>query len=454
MSLQANLDATVSKISPQDLPVPKANVTILLGLMLLPFWTDSIAMLIYLCTGSAFFYSLSTQLIDFIALIGLSFGIRQGLSLLLKTYGWLVAAPGILYGIALFTSIIYESGNQEFMLAALRYLLYVSFISTILLHTKSYTSQANIDSDEVDLLTSALGRLALILAILSIFQLAFSDPLSSTLQSIHEGFTPPEKTNAVLTSLSLEKSFASLSLRNPIELSYIGLMILCFALARRTHFYMVAAALAIIICGRSNTTILAALAVMLVHSFKGSSWIRNFRFLIAFLVIITGGLFIWYLPEIYLGSGSNWEDFIVVLTYQRLGMLLALPEMLATGGFGLLISGMPTPLNDLVDSLYSIGLLPELFADGGAIAVFDIMWFGFMMVGGLPFVLGGLALIGLGLKFRKSPEIEASSLHLYSVGIIIISFSSQILLSRYGLYFFCFLLASLATNINRPQINS
>lgn len=428
----------------------RPNVALLIGLLLLPFWVDSVAMLIYVGTGSASLYSLAIQGVDIVALLGLAMGARRGVGILLKTYGWWIAAPAGLYGIALISSLASGSGNHEFMLAAMRYTVWVAFIAAVLSRPNGYLPPASNANEKVDPLTAALSSISMVIAALSVFQLLFSSVLAPMLQSIHEGFTPTDKTNAVLTSLSLGKGFASLTLRNPIELSYVGLALLCVALTRRTGTYMVAAALIIIVCGRSNTTILAALAVGLVHSLKGKSWLRRFRWPMAFGLAAIAGLFLWFLPEIYLGEGNTWDDFIVVLTYQRLGMLLALPELLSEGGSRLLFGGMPTPLIDLVESLYAAGLLPELFADGGAIAVFDIMWFGFLLVGGLPFVLGGAALIGLGLRpsgrSDSSHTPDTAALQLMCVGILVVSFSSQILLSRYGLYFLCYFLAATAVS--------
>lgn len=428
----------------------RPKVALLVGLMLLPFWVDSVAMLIYLGTESASLYSLATQGVDIVALIGLAMGARRGARILLSTYGWWIAAPAVLYGIALLSSVASGSGNHEFMLAAMRYAVWVTFIASVLSRPNGHLPPATTSREKVDPLTAALSLITMVIAALSVSQLLFSSAFAPLLQNIHEGFTPAEKTNAVLTSLSLGKDFASLTLRNPIELSYVGLALLCVALTRRTNSYMVAAALIIIVCGRSNTTILAALAVGLVYSLKGKSWLRRFRWPMALGLASIAGLFLWFLPEIYLGEGNTWDDFIVVLTYQRLGMLLALPELLSEGGLRLLYGGMPTPLIDLVESLYVAGLLPELFAEGGAIAVFDIMWFGFLLVGGLPFVLGGAALIGLGLRssnqIDKAQTPDADALHLMCVGIMVVSFSSQILLSRYGLFFLCYFLAAKAVS--------
>jgi len=455
MSLSAD-SADLIRLRSRHVHLPttvRPNVPLLVGLLLLPFWVDSAAMLIYLSTGSAALYSLAIQGIDVVALLGLFMGARRGVGLLLKTYGWWIAAPAGLYGIALASSLASASGNHEFILAALRYTVWITFIAAALSRSHGYPPQSTTATGEIDHLNSALSFITIVIAALSVFQLLFSSVLAPLLQSIHEGLTPAEKTNAVLTSLSLGKNFASLTLRNPIELSYVGLALMCVALTRHTNSYMVAAALVIIICGRSNTTILAALAVGLVHSLKGRSWLRRFRWPMAFGLASIAGLFLWFLPEIYLGEGNNWDDFIVVLTYQRLGMLLALPELLSEGGSRLLIGGMPTPLIDLVESLYAAGLLPELFADGGAIAVFDIMWFGFLLVGGLPFVLGGAALIGIGLRQsgRNSNHYtpDAAALQLMCIGILVVSFSSQILLSRYGLYFLCYFLAAKAVSQSR-----
>ncbi|HEY1395727.1 hypothetical protein [Roseateles sp.] len=420
-------------------PVSEASFVLLL---LLPFWVDTGAMLLYLATGSAGVYSIAVQVQDLIALAGLCLGARRGIRLLLDAYGGWIVAPALLYAIALGTTVLSGSGNHEFILAAMRYTVWVIFVTAALSHPRRSVPSTGASST----FDSALGALALVLAALSVVQLLLSEVLAGPLQTLHEGFTPAEKTNAVLTSISLGKSFASLTLRNPIELSYVGLLILCHALPRRANFLTIAAAWLIILCGRSNTTLLASLAIALVHSLQGSDWLRRWRWPIAGILVSVSVVFLWFLPEIYVGPGSNWDDLIVVLSYQRLGMLLALPELLSEGGSRLLIGGMPTPLIDLVETLYNAGLLPELFADGGAIAVFDIMWFGFMLVGGLPFVLGGAVMVGLGLRSPKGARgtPEAASLRLYAVGLVIISFSSQILLSRYGLFFFCYFLADAA----------
>lgn len=418
----------------------------------MPLWVDSVAMAVYLVTGSATLYSVATQGVDIVALLGLALGAKRGTKTLLGAYGWWILVPAMLYLVSLATSLASGSGNHEFILAALRYTVWVTFVATVLSRPGCFLPANQDGSQAIDELSAALSTVTLTLAALAFTQLLLSDALAKSLQTLHEGFTPAEKTNAVLTSLSLGKSFASLTLRNPIELSYVGLLLLCFALTRRTDSPMVPAALLIIVCGRSNTTMLAALAVSMVHSLRGKSWIRRYRWPMVCGLTLVGGLFIWFLPEIYLGPGNNWDDFILVLTYQRLGMLLALPELLSTGGSRLLVGGMPTPLNDLVETLYLAGLLPELFADGGAIAVFDIMWFGFLLVGGLPFVLGGAALIGLGFRGAHSmrPRTpDSATLQLFCVAILVISFSSQILLSRYGLYFLCFFLAADAVGRTR-----
>lgn len=435
----------------------KPNIALLVGLLLLPLWVDSAAMAFYLATDSAALYSLAIQGVDIVALLGLTLGIRRATRVLKGTYGWWIATPAALYMISLATSLISGSGNHVFMLAALRYTIWVTFIAAVLSRPGAYLPPATSPEAKIDRLASAIGYVTLVLATLSITQLLFSDALSATLQSLHEGFTPAGKTNAVLTSLSLGKVFASLTLRNPIELSYIGVALLCFALTRSTNPFMVIGALVIIVCGRSNTTIIATLVICLVHSLKGRSWIRRYRWPVALSLSLVGALFVWVLPEIYLGPGNNWDDFIVVLTHQRLGMLLASPELLSAGGSRLLVGGMPTPLIDLVESLYLAGLLPDLFSDGGAIAVFDIMWFGFLLVGGLPLVLGGVTLIGLGLRRADKglpPSPDSATLQLLCVGILVISFSSQILLSRYGLYFLCFFLAATAVSQFQSKLQS
>lgn len=431
----------------------KPSIALLIGLLLLPFWIDGFAMAIYLMTGSATLYGLAIQGVDVIALLGLSLGARRGVRLLWDAYGWRIFAPAVLYMVSLATSLASSSGNHEFILAALRYTVWVTFVAAILSRPSFYPSEQHISPHQKDRLTTALGSVALTLAALSFVQLLFSDALAPFLQTLHEGITPAEKTNAVLTSLSLGKSFASLTLRNPIELSYVGLLLLCFALTRSTDPMMIGSSLIIIVCGRSNTTILAALAVGVVHSMRGKSWIHRYRWQIVIALSLVGGLFVWFLPEIYLGPGNTWDDLIVVLTYQRLGMLLALPELLSEGGARLLVGGMPTPLIDLVESLYLAGLLPELFADGGAIAVFDIMWFGFLLVGGLPFVLGGAVLIAVGFRRKRHhlSNADGATLQLLCVAILVISFSSQILLSRYGLYFLCFFLAANAVRQSLPR---
>lgn len=413
-------------------------------LLLLPFWVDTWAMLIYLATGSAEAYAIAVQFLDVVALAGLCLGARRGVHLLLSAYRAWILLPVALYTIALGTTLLSGSGNQEFILAAMRYAVWVIFVTAVLsLPQWAGPTQSQRAARSLE---STIGVIALAMAALAVVQVVLSDALAGPLQTLHEGFTPAEKTNAVLTSISLGKSFASLTLRNPIELSYVGLLILCYVLPRRVSPITIASAWIIILCGRSNTTLLASLAVALTHSLQGSDWLRRWRWPIAASLLSVGAIFVWFLPEIYVGPGSNWDDLIVVLSYQRLGMLLALPELLSEGGARLLVGGMPTPLIDLVDTLYGAGLLPELFADGGAIAVFDIMWFGFMLVGGLPFVLGGAALVSLGFRPPRLSrgEPEAASLRLYAIGLLVISFSSQILLSKYGLYFLCYLLADAA----------
>jgi hypothetical protein len=73
--------------------------------------------------------------------------------------------------------------------------------------------------------------------------------------------------------------------------------------------------------------------------------------------------------------------------------------------------------------------------------VFDIMWFGMLLVGGLPFVLGGIAL--LWLRTRVGGPVRRAA-QLYALAALLVSFSSQVLLSRYGLFFLCVLLAAAA----------
>ncbi|WP_163277792.1 hypothetical protein, partial [Klebsiella aerogenes] len=88
---------------------------------------------------------------------------------------------------------------------------------------------------------------------------------------------------------------------------------------------------------------------------------------------------------IYLGEGATWEDFITVLSYQRLGMLIAIPQLVAQDGGSILLFGMSTSLQDSVEVLFTSGILPQLFEDGGAIAIFDVIWIGMLVVGGIPF---------------------------------------------------------------------
>jgi len=198
-----------------------------------------------------------------------------------------------------------------------------------------------------------------------------------------------------------------------------------------------------VVCGRSNASIIAALIVVLAHVGSKSAISKKTRNLIVLGGIAFAVVFVAKLPVIYLGEDGNWEDFLLVMSYQRLGMLLAIPDLLDVGGIRLLFGGMPTNLNDLVEGLYAAGLLPEVFADGGAIAVFDVMWFGFLIVGGLPFLLGAVLLLLVGLRCRRRLPAgkEAQALYLYSLAALVLSFSSQILLSRYGLYFLCYFIA-------------
>jgi len=434
-----------------------ASSGLAIALLLLPFCVDSIAFLCFLASESALLYDLLISGFDLLAVVGALVFARSGSRLLTGLYGASVWLPTVFYGVALLTCLQSGSGNQSFIAAAMRYIVWAVFLAGSMDWLRTSRGASHYGQSRLPIPSTRDGILlgvSIALAVTAVCQLLFSEELATWLNTVHTLLTPEGRINAVMTSVGMEKSFASLTLRNPIELGYIGLAFLCMALASGQSTVLVVAGLVLVVCGRSNASIIASLVVIIAHVASRSNVSRQKRGWIALAAVAFAAIFIANLPTIYLGEEGNWEDFILVMSYQRLGMLLAVPDLLDVGGIKLLFGGMPTSLSDLVENLYAAGLLPAVFEDGGAIAVFDVMWFGFLIVGGLPFILGAAKLLALGLSGRKLRNLGPAphALFLYSLAALFLSFSSQILLSRYGLYFLCYFLAaaSLSAASNKP----
>lgn len=404
--------------------------------LLLPFWFDTLAFLAFLATRSRDLYAMILLSFEAVAAGGALLYLRPAWQVLRSAYGVRFLIPAGLYGLALIGVLVNGSGNQEFVLAALRYLPWLIFCAGCM---------ARHGTGRAMRFPEVLVALGLGLAVLAWLQLFASPLLAGPLAEVQRGLMAEGRTNAVLTSIDLGKAFASLTLRNPIELGYVGLFLLCLGCARAAPRSLLWIGLALVVAGRSNTTLVAALSVLTVQSVLDSGLSAARRVLLAVLGGILSIALIWALPWIYLGAGSDWDQLIETLGMQRLGILLALPAVIDDAGLRILINGLPLALEPLVEDLFAAGLLPDLFADGGAIAVFDIMWFGMLLVGGLPFVLGGVALLSLrtpvGGPVRRAAQ-------LYALAALLISFSSQVLLSRYGLFFLCVLLAAAAVERN------
>jgi hypothetical protein len=404
--------------------------------LLLPFWFDTLAMGGFLIWRSPQVYERLLLGFEITAVVGaLAFGYR-GWQVLRRAYGLSVLGPAVLYGCALAGILLAGSGNQEFVLASMRYAPWLLFLAGVLAAAERVTS--------LELVIRRLRVVAVALAVLACIQWAASPWLADALGAIHGLIMPEGRTNAVLTSLGLGKSFASLSARSPIELGYVGLIVLVIGLRHRNDPTLVLCGFALIAAGRSNATMLAALLVLTLHATGQNRWSLTQRLLVAGAGV--AGLLACFalLPTIYMGAGANWGDVIETLSMQRLGILIALPAIIDDAGFGLLLRGVTIALEPLVETLYQAGLLPELFAEGGAIAVFDVQWFGMLLVGGLPFVAGGAWLLLLAIRRTGAPASEA---RLYALAALIISMSSQIMLSRYGLFFLCFTIAAAATGL-------
>jgi hypothetical protein len=407
--------------------------------LLLPFWFDSLAFVAYLITRSRDLYSLILLAFEATAAGGALLYFKYGWHALSSAYGPRFLLPAGLYGLALGGVLANGSGNQEFVLAALRYLPWLIFCAGCLARHGAGGSIR---------FPSILSPLAVALAALALLQMAVSPWLADALAEVQRGLMAEGRTNAVLTSIELGKTFASLTLRNPIELGYVGLFLLCLGCARAAPRSLMWVGLALVIAGRSNTTLMAALVVVTVQALLDSGMSGARRTALAAVGAIVLAAIVWLLPWIYLGAGADWAHLIETLGMQRLGLLLALPAVMDDAGFRILVNGLPLSLEPLVEDLFAAGLLPELFADGGAIAVFDIMWFGMLLVGGLPFVMGGVAL--LSLQTRAGGPARRAAL-LYALAALLVSFSSQVLLSRYGLFFLCVLLAAAAVDRSHQQ---
>lgn len=401
--------------------------------LLLPFWFDTLALGGFLIWRSSLAYERLLVGFELTAVLGaLLFGYR-GWQVLRKAYGFSFLGPAVLYGWALAGILLAGSGNQDFVLASMRYAPWLLFLAGVLAAAERVTTS--------DLVIRRLRVVAIALAALACLQWAASPWLADALGAIHGSIVPEGRTNAVLTSLGLGKSFASLSARSPIELGYVGLIFLVIGLRNRNDLTLVLCGFALIAAGRSNATLLAALVVLTLHATGQSRWSTTQRLLVAGAGVAGLLVSLALLPTVYLGAGADWDDVIETLSMQRLGIVIALPAIIDDAGFGLLLRGVTIALEPLVETLYQAGLLPELFAEGGAIAVFDVQWFGMLLVGGLPFVAGGAWLLLLAMRRTGAPASEA---RLYALAALIISMSSQIMLSRYGLFFLCFTLAAAA----------
>jgi hypothetical protein len=409
--------------------------------LLLPFWFDTLAFVAFLATRSRDLYSMILLAFEIVAAGGALFYFKPAWQVLRSAYGVRFLIPAGLYGLALAGVVLNGSGNQEFVLAALRYLPWLILCAgCIARHSTGRTLR----------FPAILVPLGIGLAVLALLQMSASYWLAGPLAEVHRGLMAEGRLNAVLTSIGLEKVFASLTLRNPIELGYVGLFLFCLGCARAAPRSLLWIGLALVVAGRSNTTLMAAMSVLTVQAVMDSGMSAARRVLLAVLGAILFVALVWALPRIYLGAGSDWDHLIETLGMQRLGIILALPAVIDDAGLRILVNGLPVALEPLVEDLFAAGLLPELFADGGAIAVFDIMWFGMLLVGGLPFVLGGAAL--LSLRTRVGGPVRRAA-QLYALAALLVSFSSQVLLSRYGLFFLCVLLAAAAVERNAQALD-
>lgn len=359
---------------------------------------------------------------------------KRAIPKLTNSFGISIYIPAALLIVVSASCFVRGNDNSAFPLAALRYLFWIlfAFRAVGIRHTGN-----------------AFWGFANSLAILSVLQLIASPALAGMLQAIHETIAGETSTNAVLTSITLGKSFASLTVRNPIELSYIGLALLCVCLADYRRMQGIICALTLVVCGRSNMAMVAAGIVILLDTVVGRASKGSAK-LVALILMTLICIFTIYLPRIYLGEGATWEDFITVLSYQRLGMLIAIPQLVAQDGGSILLFGMSTSLQDSVEVLFTSGILPQLFEDGGAIAIFDVIWIGMLVVGGIPFLAAGIILLVDTIRNarRQISLPSARSLYLYGCACVVMSFSSQVLLSRYGLFFLCYFAANFAINEN------
>lgn len=422
-------------------------------LILYPLIVDTVAFIVFLISSSRLAYVTVLGLADITMMIIALASARRGFTMLWQSLGISILVPAVLFAWAAAVSLAQQNGNIAFPLGSLRYLAWCLFTLRLIggRRPKRGTTAvagtglpSNANKQWVWIICPFIAALAGI-------QLIFSTQLSPALIAIHNQLVDGESTNAVLTSIALGKAFASLTVRNPIELSYLGLALLCMSLSQRKGSFCAATAFFIVVAGRSNVAIVSALAMILIHISHGRSVARTTR--LALLVVLPCILifFAAFLPDIYLEPGASWDDLLFVLGQQRLGMLIALPDIAVHEGWRLLLFGTSQNLEETVAGLFASVLLPPLFEEGGAIAIFDVMWLGMLVVGGLPFVLGGVILIRAswraGSRLRSFPE--AYALRLYTVSILIMSFSSQVLLSRYSLYFLSFFLANLAARTPR-----
>lgn len=417
--------------------------------LLIPLWFDTLAFGLFAITRSRTIYSAVLVGFELTAAMGAIFFARAAWSILRGAFNWRFILPAILYSASLVAVLASGSDNQEFILAALRYLPWLIFV-TGFLGWEAARRRATKANPECIISLKFLEPVAAVLAVLAAFQWALSPWISESLSDLQKGLMSEGRTNAVMTSIDLGKSFASLTLRNPIELGYIGVFLLCIGAARAGPRSLILTGLTLVAAGRSNTTFLAALSVLTVQAVADSKMATGRRFMLAVSGLLLLGLAVSSLPWLYLGAGANWDYLIDTLGMQRLGLVIALPALIEESGARMLLSGIPLALEPLVEDLFAAGLLPELFAEGGSIAVFDILWFGMLLVGGLPFVLGGLALLRTCGPGRGAFQ---SAARLYALAAFIVAFSSQVLLSRYGLYFFCALLAAAAVERNSTPRN-
>ena len=399
-----------------------------------PLIVDSTAFLALVLSGSRPAYQAAQLLGEVIVVCLALWHAKHAIPKITQSFGISIYIPALLLSIVSAVCLARGNDNAAFPLASLRYIFWMLF--AFRLAGSHHTSNLFWGS-------------ATALAILSVLQLVASPAIAGVLQTIYSTIAGDTSTNAVLTSIALGKVFASLTAKNPIELSYLGLALLCISLSQQRRLYRIISALTLVICGRSNTAIIAAAIVALLDATSGMALKRGAKLAVSALLLLAT-IFALYLPRIYLGEDSTWEDLITVLSYQRLGMLIAVPELIAQDGGNILLAGMSTSLQDSVDALFASGILPPLFEDGGAIAIFDVVWIGMLVVGGIPFLAAGVILLVNTIRTarRLMPLPSARSLYLYGTACIVMSFSSQILLSRYGLFFLCYFATNLAMHEN------